>query len=196
MTTDRRIPATPITRTVFHERDRHASTPAHEIALDSLEAGITAARPKRVVAETVEVDGDALWVLDDAHDLSAFDEILVLGGKAAKDVAFTREMLDGWIDDGVVVTTDVDPERGRDDETATIDVRDGDHPTPTERNVEATADLLDLADTAAEATGAIVDQKERRRRSRRRASGTENDAGTYLEGRGTPSDGLHGGERE
>ncbi|WP_254769455.1 glycerate kinase type-2 family protein [Salinilacihabitans rarus] len=132
---------------MFDDRDDLAGTPARETALACLEAGIRAALPERVVAEAVSVEGDALYLLDAEYDLSRYDRVVVCGGgKAAGGLARALEStLGDRIDGGVVVSTD-----GA--ETDRVDVRAGDHPTPSERNVAATADVLALAREADERT--------------------------------------------
>ena len=128
---------------MFDDRDRHARTPAHDVALTCLEAGIAASLPERVVPETVALDGETLRVRDTAYDLDDYERLLVLGaGKAAGGVAAVLESILGdRIDGGVVVSTD-----GA--ETDRIAVHSGDHPTPAERNVRATERALDLARSA------------------------------------------------
>lgn len=124
-----------------------AESPDHELALDCIEAGIEAARPDSVVAESVRVDGDTLHVADATYDLAAYDEVVVLGGgNAAAHVSRALErVLGDHIAGGAVVTDDpVDTER--------VDVLPGDHPVPSERGVESASRLLDLAETVDEGT--------------------------------------------
>ena len=116
-----------------------ASTPARETALACLRAGIDAARPDRVVAESVRLDGDTLRVADAAYDLSDVDRVLVVGGgKAADGVATALEgVLGDRIDAGVVVTPDPG-EGGR------IDRVRGNHPVPSPEGVAGTDRIRDL----------------------------------------------------
>ncbi|WP_254863776.1 glycerate kinase type-2 family protein [Halovivax gelatinilyticus] len=147
---------------MFDDRDRHARTPAREVALSCLQAGIEAAQPAALVAETVDVDGDVLRIADRSYNLGAFDRVILLGGGKAAD-GLARALLaelDTTSDDGIVVTTE--PARSPEgsgthsDRTnvapSDVDVRYGDHPVPTERNVEATERLLRLADSAGSGT--------------------------------------------
>lgn len=60
--------------------DARTPTPAHETAIDCLQAGVEAVLPDRVVRESVSLDGDALTVADETYDLTAYDRILVVGG--------------------------------------------------------------------------------------------------------------------
>lgn len=134
---------------MFHQHDRHATTPAHETALDALEAGITATLPETVVDSAVALEDETLRVHDREYDLERFDEIVVLGGGKATGgvVAALVDLLETRIDDGVVVTTAPDGES-----IGPVAVREGDHPTPSQRNVDATRDLLERADAAGERT--------------------------------------------
>jgi glycerate 2-kinase len=116
---------------VIDDRDDLTRTPAHDLALSCVEAGIDAARPERVVRDSLTVDGDQLRVAGDVIDLGAFERVVVIGGgKAAAGVAAALEpILDDRLDGGVVVTDDpVETER--------VTVREGDHPVPSERGVE------------------------------------------------------------
>ncbi|MHC3437313.1 glycerate kinase type-2 family protein [Natrialbaceae archaeon A-gly3] len=130
---------------MFSDRAAHARTDAHETALEALEAGIESTLPGAVVERTVSVEGDTLRIDGQEYDLSAYDRLVVLGGgKAAGGVTKALEdVLE--VDDGVVVTTDgATCER--------IDVLEGDHPTPSERNVEGTNAVLEYARDADENT--------------------------------------------
>ncbi|POG54965.1 glycerate kinase type-2 family protein [Haloferax marisrubri] len=121
--------------------DARTPTPAHETAIDCLQAGVEAVLPDRVVRESVSLDGDTLTVADETYDLTAYDRILVVGGgKAGDGVADALEaVLGDRIDDGVVVTPDPTPSPdGR------IERLPGDHPVPSARGVESTRKLVDL----------------------------------------------------
>ncbi|MFB6138160.1 MAG: glycerate kinase [Halobacteriaceae archaeon] len=136
---------------MIRNRDALATSHAREVALDCVTAGIEAARPDRVVAETVTRDGDTLGVAPPGVsgsagaspvtvDLAEPAEVVVLGGgKAAAGVAAALEPVLGDALDGGLVVTDTPVETDR------VAVREGDHPVPTERNVVATRDLLERA---------------------------------------------------
>jgi len=130
---------------MFADRVTHARTDAHETALEALEAGIEAALPETVLERAVSVEGDTVGIDGTEYDRSAYDRLVVLGGgKAAGGVARALEdVLE--VDDGVVVTTDgVTCDR--------VDVLEGDHPTPSERNVAGTERVLECARDADETT--------------------------------------------
>ena len=132
---------------MFRDRTRHATSEARQTALSCLEAGIDAALPERVVDATVTLEDEVLCLPTGAFDLAEYDRLVVLGGgKAAGGVASALEALLGArIDGGIVVSTD-----GA--ETDRVELLGGDHPTPSERNVEGTRRVLETASAADEET--------------------------------------------
>ncbi len=135
----------------FADEDRLARTPAHELALSCIRAGIEAATPRRAVDRTVSLDGSELVVRPGEHspgrryDLDAFDDIIVLGGgnAAAHLAGALEDVLGDRLTDGVVVTDDPVS-------TTRVDVEPGDHPVPSQRGVESTRSVLDTAARAGE----------------------------------------------
>lgn len=123
--------------------ERLATSNAHRVALDAVEAGIRAAHPERTVEAAIDVDGATLRVGDENYDLDRFDEVRVVGaGNAAGHVALALERsLGDRIDGGAVVTDDPA-------ETDRIDVLPGDHPLPTERGVESARTVRGIAEDA------------------------------------------------
>lgn len=132
---------------MFDDRSSLARTPEHEIALDCLEAAIEAAAPDRATREAVTRDGETLRVGDSEYDLSAYDDVVVVGGgKASVGVARALEaVLGDRLSGGVVVAEH--PET-----SGTISVLVGDHPVPSERNVTATETVLETVRAADEST--------------------------------------------
>lgn len=136
---------------MIDNREELGGTPAREIVLESLCAGILAADPASAVTEAVELAGESLRIDGMQYDLREYDRLVVLGGgKAAGRMAMALEsILDDRIDDGIVVTTSpVGCSRVRDVE--------GEHPIPSARNVAATTDLLELARSAGATTLVIA----------------------------------------
>jgi|AntDeeMinimDraft_4_1070355.scaffolds.fasta_scaffold00434_8 hydroxypyruvate reductase len=141
---------------MIDDRRSLARTSAHDLALDCVEAGIEAATPERVIHGHVSLEGDVLRIADGEYDLTAFEDVVVLGGgKAALGVAAALEAVLGDRLTGGVVVTDDQPA----DETAPgavdtgpIDVVVGDHPVPSERGLEGTRQILDHAAAADEGT--------------------------------------------
>jgi len=129
------------------DRERLAGSPAREVALDCVEAGIDAAHPETVLRESVSLDGDSLRVEDASYDLTGYDEVVVVGGgKAGGGVAATLERLLGDRLDGGVIVTD-DPV-----ETERIDVVEATHPVPNEAGVEGARRVRELVERAGERT--------------------------------------------
>lgn len=132
---------------MIREADELASTPARETALACVEAGIEAAHPRRVVGAAVQLDGETLTIAGRVYDLTGVDRIVILGGgKASGTVAAALEgELGDRLEGGAVVCPDpVDTER--------VAVHVGNHPVPTERSVEGTRRVLELAEGADEHT--------------------------------------------
>jgi hydroxypyruvate reductase len=133
----------------IENEDGLTSTPERETALACVRAGIEAARPERVVAESVRLDGDELVVADATYDLSDVDRIVAVGGgKAADGVATALErVLGDRLDGGAVVTPD--PDTAGDHR---IERLRGDHPVPSRAGVEGTDRIRDLVSDADERT--------------------------------------------
>lgn len=137
---------------MFADRDGLAGSPAHELALDCLAAGIEAGRPERAVERHCSVDGDVLRIREAEYDLSGFDEILVLGGGKAADglAAAVASLLGDRLSGGVVVT------RERTADPGPVTVREGDHPEPGRGSVAGASAVLDRAAAAGEPTLVIA----------------------------------------
>lgn len=133
---------------VFENRDALARSPAHELALDCLEAGIEAARPERAVRRHCSLDGDRLRIRGAEYDLARYDEVIVLGGGKAADglAAALADLLGDRLAGGVVVT---DEPTAR---PAPVDVREGGHPVPDEGSVAGAEAVLRRAEEADERT--------------------------------------------
>ena len=139
------------------DRDAVVRSPAGDVALDCLLAGIEAAHPETLIAERLSLDGDAFAVRPvegsaAEYDLHAFDEVCLLGGgNAAGEFATGLDALLGdRLDDGTVVTDDpgAPPDR--------VAVLTGDHPLPSARGVTHTRRVLDRARRADEDDLVIV----------------------------------------
>lgn len=132
---------------MIENRDALARSPAHEVALDCLEAGIAAAHPERVVADRLAVDAGTLRVEETAIDLDDYDEIVIVGGgKAAAHVAAVLEdALGDRLTGGVVVTNDPEP-------TDRVDVVEARHPVPDDRGVAGAEKVTETAARADEET--------------------------------------------
>ena len=113
------------------------------VALDAVEAGIDAARPETVLRETISVSDGVLTVDGATYDLTAYDDVLLIGGgnAAGRIASHLAGVLGPELTGGVVVTDDPAP-------AGPIDVVDGTHPVPSEANRDGTRRLLDLARAA------------------------------------------------
>ena len=133
---------------MFEDRDRLADTPERELALECLAAGIDASRPDRAVERHCSLDGETLHVREATYDLSAYDEVLILGGgKAADDLAAALvALLADRVSGGVVVTHEQTAEPDP------VEVRLGEHPTPGEGSVAGAEAVLQRAREAGERT--------------------------------------------
>ena len=136
---------------MIRDRDALASSAARALALDCIEAGIEAADPKRAIERALSIEGDRLVVNETEYDLGDYGEIVVLGGGNAggRMASALEDVLNGRIDHGAIVT---DAPR----ETDRIDVLRGDHPVPSERGIESTHRMLELAEAADEGTLVFV----------------------------------------
>ena len=133
----------------IEDREALAGTPARELALSCVTAGIEAALPERVIRESIAVAGSELRVADATYDLDAHDEILVVGGgKPAARVAAALESILDAVSlplSGVVVTDDPVA-------TETIDVVEAAHPVPDDRGVAGARRVLEAVRAADERT--------------------------------------------
>ena len=128
--------------------DAPTHSPAHELAVDCLTAGIEASLPARAVERHCRIEGERLHIRDTEYDLTAYDEILVLGGgKGSDDFAAALEALLGeQLTGGVVVTNErtAAPDR--------VTVLEGEHPSPASGSVAGAAAVLERAADADERT--------------------------------------------
>lgn len=130
---------------MIRDRDALGGTRARETALDCIEAGIAAADAERAIGESLGIVGRRLTVGAASYDLAEYEGIVVLGGGNAggRMAAALEGVLGEYIDRGAVVTD-------APAETERIDVLAGDHPVPSERGVESTRRILELAGNVGE----------------------------------------------
>ncbi|MGB9933709.1 glycerate kinase type-2 family protein [Haloarcula amylolytica] len=132
---------------MIRNRSALADSPAHEVALDCLEAAVDAAAPAVATKSAIERGSETLTIGETAYDLDNYSDIVIVGGgKATGGVTRALESILGDALSGghVVVKQTVD--------TETVRSSVGDHPLPSDRNVEATADMLETVDEADEDT--------------------------------------------
>jgi len=136
---------------VIRNRAAIGGTPARDLALDLLEAGITAAHPDTVLPAALTVEESEVAVGGRTYDFAAYDRVLVVGGGKAAGVAAARleALLGDRIDDGVVVT-------GTRAGTDRVKEVVGAHPVPDAAAVEGTQRLHALLADADAATLVVV----------------------------------------
>jgi len=123
----------------------HGQCRVREDALRIIAAGLRAADPGAGTRELVCRCGDVLHVGEHRVDLSAVDNVYVVGaGKGSLPIAAVLEdVLADRLTAGVLAVKDGEHRRLR-----TIDVREAGHPIPDARSVDATRAILALADRA------------------------------------------------
>ncbi len=140
---------------MFEGRAAAASSPARELALDCLAAGIEAARPARAVRRHCSLVDGTLRIRDAEYDISAYDEAIVVGGgKGADDLAAGLVELLADPGSAVDVVSGVVVTDARTADPEGVTVRLGDHPTPGDGSVAGAEAVLERA-TAADA-GTLV----------------------------------------
>jgi glycerate 2-kinase len=132
---------------MIENRSELAQTPAHNVALECIEAGIKAAHPRRVIENAVTVTNNTLHIEQHSYDLRDYSDVLILGGgKAAGQMAEVLELLlDDRLTGGVVVTNDPTT-------TTRVEMFRGNHPVPDENGVAGTEQILELAAEAGDRT--------------------------------------------
>jgi hydroxypyruvate reductase len=132
--------------TVIDNAEGLGTSALRRAMLEGITAGIAAARPQRALRDAIALDGSRLTVAEEGYDLDAYDDVLVLGGgNVAGQVASVLEDVFGRPLEGVVVSDTAASTEG-------LTVAPGDHPLPTERNVEATRRVLERADVVTDST--------------------------------------------
>jgi glycerate 2-kinase len=132
---------------MIENRSELSYTPAHDVALACIEAGIKATHPRRVIENSITVTNNTLNIEQHSYDLEDYSDVLILGGgKAAGQMAEVLEsLLDEYLTGGVVVTNDPTP-------TTRVEMVEGNHPIPDENGVAGTERILELAGEAGERT--------------------------------------------
>ncbi|MFB6172565.1 MAG: glycerate kinase [Haloarculaceae archaeon] len=132
---------------MIRDRDALGGSPARDLALDCVEAGVRAADPERAVREALDVEGDRLSIGDATYDLAAYDDVIVVGaGKATVGLARGLEARLGDRLSGGIVVSDAPADLDR------IEVLVGDHPVPSERGVAAAERVRTFVELADERT--------------------------------------------
>jgi glycerate-2-kinase len=111
-------------------------------AIKILEAGLEAIDTENVIKKTVRLEDGILFINDKKIDLTQKNRLIVVGiGKCSMDsAAALEEILGDRINDGMII--DVKCDRP----LKYIKTREGDHPLPTDRNVNYTKEMINLLD--------------------------------------------------
>jgi glycerate 2-kinase len=127
---------------------------ARALCLASLEAGLAAADPNKMMMRTLRLSGDSLLVQGTRIRLGRFRRILVIGGgKASGGMAEAVESLLGAKISGGVVN--LPAELVSRYETSRVELHGATHPFPSERGTAGVRKMLDLVDGPTEETLAI-----------------------------------------
>jgi hydroxypyruvate reductase len=128
-------------------REELATTPARDLALDCVKAGIEAAHPRQVVPSSVSLADERLTVGDATYDLSAYEEILLVGGGKATGTVATvlAEVLGDRLTGGAIVTPESVSIPG-------VESFEGGHPVPNREGVAGARRVLELVDGTDEET--------------------------------------------
>ncbi len=122
---------------------------ARRICLESLEAALVAAEPRRLMMKKMRLDGD-LIIDGERIGLSKFVRIVVVGGgKAAAAMAEAMEsLLDGRISAGLVNV----PDKFCGNRTGRIEYHRATHPLPSREGVEGVMKMLEIIGKPSEDT--------------------------------------------
>lgn len=129
-----------VNRNALLDRPEPART-ARRDALDMLEAALDSVDPYEATRNALSLNDDDLSVDEVTVDLTSIADVYVVGfGKASVGMARAVETLLP-VTEGLIISTE-------EAELDHVQVRQGDHPLPSPRNVEATQELLDILDQA------------------------------------------------
>ena len=128
--------------------ETRAESAGRRLALEAVEAALTAVEPGRLIASKVRLAGGQLVVGSERFDLTKFRRILVIGGgKAGGPMAKALELVLGSrITAGLVNVPDSRPEEVRTDRIA---LHRASHPLPNRDGLEGVEAMLDLVGTPA-----------------------------------------------
>jgi len=128
-------------------REELTTTPARDLALDCVEAGIEAAHPCQVVRSWVSLTDERLTVGDATYDLSGYEDILLVGGGKATGTVATMlgEILGDRLTGGAIVT----PESVS---IPSVESFEGGHPVPNREGVAGARRVLELVNGTGEET--------------------------------------------
>ncbi|MGM0509731.1 MAG: glycerate kinase type-2 family protein [Thermoplasmatota archaeon] len=120
-------------------------------AAEAIKTGVAAADPYKCIKSCISVQEGILTIDEDRYRLNDHDEIKVFGfGKASKKMAeAVNDLIE--VDEGIIISN-----KKPDDVPENFRYFEGDHPLPSERNVEATEEILRSMKNNSEDTLSIV----------------------------------------
>jgi len=137
---------------IIKNRKELATNKLRADALEILEAGYSAILTERVIKSKVVLDGNRLSVMGRDYDLDSYERIFFVGiGKCALDAAESmEELLGDRITDGVVI----DVRSGA--SLKHLKIYQGTHPLPSEKNMEAAKNIVEMLDDTSEKDLVII----------------------------------------
>lgn len=117
-----------------------ATSDLRKTVLEIAEAGLEAIDTEKIIKESVRLENDKLFIKDKIFSLNKIGRIFVVGvGKCSLEAAAVLEdILDERVFDGIVIDVCGDKKLNK------IKGCLGDHPFPTERNINATKEIISL----------------------------------------------------
>lgn len=122
-----------------------AKTKERKLALEIIDAGLKAIDTKKVIQETIKKDGETLYISSESYILKDIQRLFVVGvGKCSLAAGEAlEEILGDLITGGIVIDV-------REGKLNRIQAIAGDHPFPSEKNVNATKGIIELLSSATE----------------------------------------------
>ncbi|RJQ13462.1 DUF4147 domain-containing protein [Candidatus Parcubacteria bacterium] len=116
-----------------------SKTPLRAAALKIAEAGLQSVDTEKIINQLIRLEKNILYIRSDQYRLADLERILIVGiGKCSLEAAAALEKILGEkIHDGIVVDTNSGSLKK-------IRVITGDHPFPTQRNIDATKEIINL----------------------------------------------------
>lgn len=117
--------------------DSLATSATRKIALQIIEAGLSAIDTQTVIKKNVQLNGEELLLCGEKYNLSSTKNIFVIAiGKCALDAGLALESLLGdFLAGGIVLDV-------RDGQLKKMKLYKGTHPMPSDANVEATSEII------------------------------------------------------
>ncbi|MEK7616377.1 MAG: DUF4147 domain-containing protein [Patescibacteria group bacterium] len=126
----------------FHQL---ATTPQRAALLEIIEAGFDAIDSQKILHAAIQLQNSLMTIDGVTIDLDSYTNVYILGfGKGACRAVFElQQTLQSWVTDSVVIDQSIFP-------CDPVRAYQGSHPMPSEANIEATAEILALAEKADE----------------------------------------------